>query len=491
MNIREKLYIDGQWVDSDCGKTTKVINPATGEIIANVQQASKQQIEQAIAAADKAYKETWGPMPAVQRSRIMHKIAAMITKDLDAIARVETQNVGKPIIESKNIDVPGAADTFEYFANISVDILGDTIPSPFGSVVMDYTIREPLGVIGAITPWNFPFLLAARKIATAIAAGNTVVIKPATLTPLSTLMLGEIFDKAGLPAGVVNIVPASGREIGEAFSSSPVVHEVTFTGSTSIGTGLMEQCGKSLKACTLELGGKSPAVVCSDCDIDETVAGALFGVFVNQGECCCGLTRLIVHQDVYDEFTSKFINAVKKIRVGDPLDENTQMGPLVDASHLETVMDYIESGKAEGATLACGGNRMSTGDYAKGLFVEPTVFADVTPEMRIWKEEIFGPVVTITKAANNEELVELANDTEYGLAASIWTRDLKTAHQMAGKIDAGTVWFNLHNFLFPAAPYCGFKSSGVGGELGKQSLLAMTKTKNVMINLMPEIFKWY
>ncbi len=491
MNVQEKLYVDGKFIDSDSGKTIEIANPANGEIIAKVHQASKAQISMAIDAAQKAFKETWGPMPAVQRSRIMHKIAQLITENLDAIAKIETQNVGKPIIESRNIDVPGAADTFEYFANISVDILGDTIPSPFGDAVLDFTVREPLGVVGAITPWNFPLLLAACKIATAIAAGNTVVLKPATLTPLSTLMLGEIFNQAGLPAGVVNILPASGRDIGEIFSSSPVVHEVTFTGSTSTGTGLMSQCGTSLKPCTLELGGKSPAIVCADCDIEETLAGVLFGVFINQGECCCGLTRLIVHTDIYDEFVPKFIGAVKKIRVGNPLDENIQMGPLVDPSHLKTVMDYIESGQADGATLACGGNRLTDADLAAGLYVQPTVFTDVTPEMRIWKEEIFGPVVTITKANDNNELIKLANDTEYGLAASIWTKDLKTAHQMAGKIQAGTVWFNLHNFLFPAAPYCGFKASGVGGELGKQSLLAMTKTKNIMVNLMQDTFKWY
>ncbi|HPS52316.1 MAG TPA: aldehyde dehydrogenase family protein [Phycisphaerae bacterium] len=489
--LTEKFYIDGKWVESDSGKTVTIINPANGQILANVHQASKEQIKQAIAAADKAFKETWGPMPAIQRSRIMHKIANLINENIEGLSAIETNNVGKPIIESRNVDIPGAADTFEFFANVSVDILGNTIPSPFGNAVMDYTIREPLGVIGAITPWNFPLLLAARKIATSIAAGNTIVIKPASLTPLSTLALGKIFDAAGLPAGVVNIVTASGRDIGEAFASSTTIHEVTFTGSTSTGTELMRQCASSRIPCTLELGGKSPAVICEDCDVEEAVAGTLFGVFINQGECCCGLTRLIVHQNVYDEFTSKFVSAAKKIRVGNPMDEKTQMGPVVDAGHLETVMEYIDSGKSQGATLACGGIRLAGDEFAKGFFVEPTVFTNVTPDMRIWREEIFGPVVTITKAKDNDELIELANDTDYGLAASIWTKNLKTAHWMSAKIEAGTVWFNLHNFLFPAAPYCGFKASGVGGELGKQSLIAMTKTKNVMINLMQDTFKWY
>lgn len=490
MKMRNQLFIGGEWVDATSKATIKVINPATGAKLADVQKASQKDIAAAIAAARKAFDGTWGPMNPAERSAWLHKVGDAILKNQEFLAQVETDDVGKPIFESRNIDVASGAATFHYFADICPEVMGEVQPSPFNQV-LDYTIREPVGVVGAIIPWNFPFLIACRKIATALAAGNTIVIKPSSWAPLSTLLLGEVFREAGVPAGVLNIVPSAGADAGQMFTESDVVGDVTFTGSTEIGTRLYSSCAPRLKGCTLELGGKSPALVLADCDMDETVAGTLFGVYLNQGECCCGLTRLIVHQDVYDAFVPKFVAGAKAIRVGLPRNEDTRMGPLVHPDHLKTVMGYVDSGRKEGASLLCGGNALKSGELAKGNFMEATVFADVTPKMKVWREEIFGPVVVIARASSVEQAVEMANDTHYGLAASVWTRDLKTAHTLAPRIRAGTVWFNLHNFVFPSAPYGGLGASGVGSELGKQGLLAMTRTKNVMVSLFPGGFKWY
>jgi len=490
MQIKNQLFIDGQWCDSSNGQSFEVINPATGDVITSVQQATREDIRRAVDSAQKAFDNVWRTMNPFERSAIIHKIGDAITDHLDALAGIETDDVGKPVFESINIDVAGGAATMHYFADIAVDLRGDVIPAPY-SEVLNYTLREPIGVVGAIIPWNFPFLIACRKIGSALAAGNTIVIKPATWAPLSTIQLGRIFEQAGLPEGVVNIIPAAGPDVGAVFSEAGPIKEVTFTGSTAIGAQLYESCSRNLKGCTLELGGKSPAIVLPDCDMEETIAGTLFGVYLSQGECCCAATRLIVHDDVYDEFVEGFVAASEAIKIGMPRDEDTRMGSLVHPEHLRTVMDYVAVGKEEGATVLCGGNRLTQGDFARGNFMEATVFADVKPSMRIWKEEVFGPVVTITKSDDIDEMVELANDSAYGLAASIWTTDLKNAHSLAARIEAGTVWLNLHNFVFPTAPYAGYKASGVGSELGRDGVLALTKTKSVMVSLFEGGFKWY
>lgn len=490
MELKNRLFIDGQWCDSSDGGTFDVINPATGDSITSVQKATKDDIRKAVAAARKAFESTWRDTNPFERGAVIHKIGDAIAENLDFLTGVETDDVGKPIFESANIDVPGAGATMHYFANIAVDLRGDLIPAPY-SEVLNYTVREPIGVVGAIIPWNFPFLIAARKIGSALAAGNTIVIKPATWAPLSTVQFGQLFEQAGLPPGVVNIIPAAGPDVGEVFTEEGPIDEVTFTGSTAIGAQLYEKCSHNLKGCTLELGGKSPAVVLPDCDVDETVAGTLFGVYLNQGECCCAATRLIVHGDVYDEFVDKFVAAAKAIKIGLPREEDCRMGPLVHPDHLKTVTDYVEWGKKEGATLLCGGNVLTDGELAKGNFMEATVFADVTRAMKIWREEVFGPVVTVTRSDDVDEMVELANDTSYGLAASIWTTNLKHAHSLARRIEAGTVWLNLHNFVFPSAPYAGYKASGVGSELGRDGVLALTRTKSVMVSLFQGGFQWY
>ncbi|MEO5367742.1 MAG: aldehyde dehydrogenase family protein [Magnetococcus sp. WYHC-3] len=490
MKIQNQLFIAGKWVNASSKATIRVVNPATGETLADVQKASPKDITAAITAARKAFDENWGTLNPAERGAWLHKVGDAIMRNQEFLAQVEADDVGKPIFESRNIDVASGAATFHYFADICAEVMGEVQPSPYNQV-FDYTIREPIGVVGAIIPWNFPFLIACRKIATALAAGNTMVIKPSSWAPLSTLLLGEIFQEVGMPAGVLNIVPAAGTEAGEVFANSDGVHDVTFTGSTEVGRHLYSACAPKLKGCTLELGGKSPGLVLPDCHVDETVAGTLFGAFLNQGECCCGLTRLIVHADVYDTVVNKFVAGAQAIRVGLPRNEETRMGSLVHSDHLKAVMGYVDTGKQEGATLLCGGKVLQSGDLSKGLFMAPTVFADVKPTMRVWREEIFGPVIVITKASSVDQAVAMANDTPYGLAASVWTTNLKMAHTIAPRINAGTVWFNLHNFVFPSAPYGGFGASGIGSELGKQGLLALTRTKNVMVSLFPDGFKWY
>ena len=490
MQLRNQCFIGGEWRNASDGGTVDIVNPATNATITAIQKATEADLHTAIGSAKTAFDTVWSKTTPFERSHFLHKVGEAIESNAQFLAELESDDVGKPIFESLNIDVASAAATFHYFADICVEVLGEVKASPYGEI-LDFTVREPLGVVGAIIPWNFPFLIAARKIGSALAAGNTMVIKPSTWAPLSTLMFGDLFTEAGVPAGVLNIVTAPGPATGKAFTDSPDIADITFTGSTAVGAGLYASCAPELKGCTLELGGKSPALVLADCDMEETVAGTLFGVFLNQGECCCGATRIIVDESIHDTFVERFVAATKAIKVGMPRDDDTRHGPLVHPEHLRSVLDYVESGKQEGATLACGGGAITEGPLAGGNFMEPTVFTDVTASMRIWKEEIFGPVVVIVKAKGVDDIVAQANDTGYGLAASIWTKDLKAAHTLSARVHAGTVWFNLHNFVFPSAPYGGYGMSGVGSELGKEGVLALTRVKNIMVSLFPDGFQWY
>jgi len=489
MKPQDRLFINGRYVEALGNKRIEVLNPATNETLAEVHRAEGKDFERAIDAAN-AIQGEWGQMTPWQRSAALHRVGDAIERNLEFLAQLETDDVGKPIFESRNVDIASGAATFHYFADACMALGGEVKPSPYNEV-LDYTVREPLGVVGAIIPWNFPFLIACRKIATALAAGNTMVIKPASWAPMSTLQLGQIFSEADVPPGVLNICPSSGSDAGKALAGSPMVEELSFTGSTQIGRLLYSGCCDPIKGITLELGGKSPGLVLPDCDLDETIAGTLFGAFLNQGECCCALTRLVVHEDIYDTFVPRFVEASRGIRVGMPREDDTRMGPMVHPDQLKSVMDLVQSGQDEGATLLCGGEILRDGALAKGNFMSPAVFADVKSGMRIWREEIFGPVVVITRAADVEDMVAQANDTNYGLAASVWTTNLKAAHTLARRIDAGTVWFNLHNFVFPSAPYAGYKESGLGSELGIEGLRAMTRVKNVMVSLFPNGFQWY
>lgn len=490
MKIRTQLYIDGQWRDASDGATFAVINPATGENLANVAKGTAADLRDAVDAAQRAYDQTWSKTTPSERGALLHKLADAVTANQEALAWIETDDIGKPIAESRNIDIPGAATALHYFADICHEVTGEMQPTPMNEV-LDYTLHEPLGVVGAIIPWNFPFLIAARKIGTALAAGNTLVLKPSSWGPLTTILFAELAEQVGIPAGVLNVVPSGGPVAGEVLTAAPEVGEISFTGSTEVGEWLYSACAPRLKGCTLELGGKSPGLVLPDCDLDETLAGTLFGVFLNQGECCCALTRMIVHDGIYDEFVPRFVAAAQQITLAPPRDECSRLGAMVHPDHLKQVMEYVEAGRAEGAKLLCGGNVRTDGEFGRGSYLEATIFADVTPSMRIWREEIFGPVVTVTRASDLDEMVALANDTHYGLAASVWTTNLKNAHILARRINAGTIWLNMHNFVLPGAPYGGFGSSGVGLELGKEGLRAQTRTKNVMVSLFPNGFQWY
>lgn len=485
------MFIDGKWVDSSSRKTLSVVDPSTNTEITRVPAGTAEDVAKAAAAAQRCFESgAWSRLTILQRSEILNRAGFLIRERVKELAELESRDVGKPLCETINFDVPGGGQTFNYFAGMAVDLCGDVIPAPVNEA-LNYTLREPIGVVGTIIPWNFPFLVACRKLASALAAGNCVVIKPATWAPLSTLALADILDEAGVPPGAVNVVTGTGSAAGAAMVGNPTIHDISFTGSTEVGKTVMEGCVGRLKRCGLELGGKSPAVILPDCDMDETIAGTLFGAYLAQGECCCAATRMLAHEAVYDEFVERFVAGAQAIRVGLPLAEGAQHSALIHKDHLAAVMKYVELGRKSSARLACGGSVLTEPPFDKGNFLPPTVFVDVDPNSIISREEIFGPVVVISKARDEADLIRMANDTNYGLAASIWTTNLKAGHRMAAKIQAGTVWMNLHNFVFATGPYGGYKDSGIGRELGREGLLAMTQTKSVMLSLYESGFKWY
>jgi acyl-CoA reductase-like NAD-dependent aldehyde dehydrogenase len=491
MILHDKLFIGGKWVASKKAAREVVLNPATNKPLGEITMATAKDVGLAVEAASKAFRQgAWHRKPLMERSAILHRIGDLIAKNADELAQIETADVGKPIKESRYIDVASGADTFHYFADLMVDIGGEVIPSAIPDI-MDYTIHEPLGVVAAIIPWNFPFLIGCRKLASALAAGNVVVIKPASLAPYSILRLADLMTEAGVPEGALGVVTGRGGTVGDALVALPQVNEISFTGSTSVGRTLMSCCSEKLKGVGLELGGKSPALILADADMDETLPGVLFGIFLNQGECCCAATRILVHKDIYDRFVPRLVEATRNLKVGLPDKDDTQMGALISADHMKTVTDYIADGKKAGAKVLCGGEMLARKDLAAGNFIAPAIFADVTRDMRIFQEEIFGPVATVTRCSSVDEMVTLANDSCYGLAASVWTTNLKAGHRIAAQLEAGTVWMNLHNFVLPMGPYGGYKLSGLGRELGRQGLLALTQTKNVMVSLMESPFKWY
>ncbi len=483
------MLIGGHKCQAQNGATLEVLNPATNEVVAEIPAATPGDVEAAVAAAQAAHEAgEWRNTPPAARGQVLLKAASLITDRAAEFARTETMDVGKPIVESEAFDIPMAADHLAYYGHLVVDLLGETIPVMPG--VFDYTLREPMGVVGEIIPWNFPCVLACRKLGPSLAAGNCVVLKPSTWAPLTTLMLADVFAEAGLPPGVLNIISGRGDTVGEALTAHPAVHKVSFTGSTEVGCMIMRHASEEAKCVGLEMGGKSPAVVLADADIDAAVAGILFGAFLNQGECCCAATRVCIDESVHDEFVAKFVARTRQIAMGDPMDRSTKLGPLVHPDHWHSVSSYIQRGIDEGATLLCGGPDRPAG-FARGNYLPCTVFDEVTPEMTVYREEIFGPVLTITSFRGVEALAAAANDTDYGLAASIWTTDLRHAHNLAARIAAGTVWLNVHNFVFSQAPYGGYKRSGLGRELGREGLLAYTETKNVIAWLGEEPFDWY
>jgi acyl-CoA reductase-like NAD-dependent aldehyde dehydrogenase len=478
-----KLLIGGAWVDSSDGKTFDTVNPATGEVLTQIAAATQADVEKAVAAARKAFDDAGGPwqkMTASERGKVLWKIADLIEQHIEELAEIETLDNGKPIFESRYVDLPTVADVFRYYAGWATKIHGETINSRPNAFT--YTLREPVGVVAAIVPWNFPLLLASWKIAPALATGNCVIWKPATQTSLSALRVGELMMEAGVPAGVINILPGPGAVVGMGLVKHPGVDKVAFTGSTVVGKEVMRSAADTVKRITLELGGKSPNIVFADSDLEAAVRGASTGIFYGKGEVCAAGSRLFVEKKIHDEFMSKLVDRTQKLKPGDPLDPKTRLGALVSEQQRNTGLGYIEAGKSEGAKLVAGGKRVSV-DGGKGYFVEPTIFDAVDNQMKIAQEEIFGPVLATIPFDDVEQVADLANQNIYGLAAAVWTNDIRKAHAVARRLKAGTVWVNAYNLYDVALPFGGYKQSGFGRELGMHAIEHYTELKSVWVNL--------
>ncbi|MEY4788276.1 MAG: hypothetical protein RLZ61_494 [Planctomycetota bacterium] len=475
----QKLFINGKWVNSISGKTFATLNPATGQEICKVAEADSADVDLAVKAARKAFESgPWKKMSAAERGRRINKLADLMEKNLPELAALESLDNGKPLRDSLNADLPLSIKAYRYYAGWCDKTHGKTIPVE--GEYFCYTKHEPVGVVGQIIPWNFPLLMTAWKWAPALATGCTIVLKPAEQTPLTALRMAELAQEADIPDGVINVVPGFGPTAGAAITSHMDIDKVAFTGEGSTGQLVMQAAAKSnLKRVSLELGGKSPNVVFADADLDAAVEGAYFGLFFNQGQCCCAGSRLFVEENIHDAFVEKLVARAKKQRVGDPFDMATTQGPQISQEQCDRIMGYIDVGVSEGANLLSGGKRVGS----KGYFIQPTIFSGVKDNMRIAKEEIFGPVMNILKFKDVDEVVQRGNKTFYGLAAAIWTKDITKAHRLANNLRAGTVWVNCYDVFDAAAPFGGFKMSGIGRELGEYALSLYTEVKTVYINL--------
>ncbi|MFQ5600701.1 MAG: aldehyde dehydrogenase family protein [Candidatus Krumholzibacteriia bacterium] len=474
------LYIGGEWRAASSGKRFATVNPADASVLGEVAEGDATDVAAAVEAAQAALDGPWGRMSASDRGQLLWRVGDLIVRHAAEIAALESADTGKPVGEARAIDVALTADCFHYYAGLATKIEGSTIPvrGPF----LTYTLREPIGVMGLITPWNFPVLLAARKLAVALAAGNAIVHKPASETPLSALRMAELAHEAGMPAGVWNVVPGRGSVAGAALVEHRDVGAIAFTGSTEVGRQLMRGAAGTLKKLALELGGKSPHIVLPDADLDDAAKFAMLGIFYNKGEVCTAGSRLFVDSSIHDEFMEKLVARSSKLVPGDPRDPRTRLGPLVSAKQLETVQRYVESGKQEGARLLLGGERSGVPN-PDGFYFKPTIFDGVSPDMTIAREEIFGPVLATLRFDSLDDLVTMANASEYGLAAGIWTRDIKKAHTLARRLKAGTVWVNTYNMFDSAAPYGGYKASGFGRESGVAAIESYTQLKTVWVDL--------
>ena len=474
-----KMVIDGKPVDAATGETFDVIDPATGQAITQVPRGGVQDIDAAVAAARAAFEDRrWSGLRPGKRTEILFKVAELIKRNITELAQLESIDSGKPIALSSG-EIWSAGECFRYYSGWPTKVYGETNPSDDNMFV--YTLREPLGVCGGIIPWNFPLIMAAWKVAPALAFGNTVVLKPAEQTPLTALRLAELCLEAGVPEGVVNVVPGFGHEAGQALAQHPDVDKIAFTGSTEVGRKILHASEGNLKRVTLELGGKSPNIVFSDANLKRASRGSMTGVFLNSGQVCTAGTRILVEKSVHDEFVSALVDATNSMKVGHPLEDDTGMGPVVSAEQFERVMGYIDIGKSEGAEVAAGGGAVEGMDG--GYFVHPTVFTGVRNDMQIAQEEIFGPVAAVIEVDDVDEAVRVANDTMYGLAAAVWTTDLSKAHRVARGIKAGTVWVNTAGLFDPTTSFGGYKQSGFGRELGRHSVETYTQTKSVWVNL--------
>lgn len=472
------LYINGSYVHSTSGKTFETVNPATEEVIATVSEAEKEDVDLAVEAARKAYEEgPWSTLTTAERTHLIYTFANLIEEHRVELAQLETLDNGKPYQQALEDDVDGTVDHFRYYAGWATKTFGQTIP--ISSDYLNYTVHEPVGVVGQIIPWNFPLAMASWKLGAALATGCTVVIKPAEQTPLSLLYVAQLLKQAGFPDGVVNIVPGFGPVAGEAIATHTGIDKVAFTGSTVVGKQIMKQAADQVKNITLELGGKSPNIVFADAELEEAIEGAFQGIMYNHGQNCSAGSRIFVERSIYDYVLEKLVERAKGLTLGDGFDDQTDMGPLISRKQLDRVLGYVQKGEEEGAKVLVGGKRA----FDKGYFMQPTIFADATDDMTIAREEIFGPVVVVFPFDTVEEAIERANNSDYGLAAGVWTENIKKAHYVASKLQAGTVWINDYGLEMEGAPFGGYKQSGIGRELGSYALQEYTEVKSVWVRM--------
>lgn len=484
-----QMWIDGEWTDSASGKTRAILDPGNGETLGKVPEGNAEDVERAVKAARRAFDDgPWRKTSAQDRGKLLWKIAEGLRARTKEFAELETRNNGKPLRESE-FDVADAANCFEFYAGLATKIHGETMEVPSPS--LSFVLREPLGVCAQIIPWNYPLLMAAWKLAPALAAGNTCVLKPSELTPLTALKLGKVLEEVSLPPGVVNLVTGTGPDVGEPMALHPRVDKVAFTGGTATGRKVMTNAAVTMKKVSLELGGKNPNVVFADCDFDAAVDGALFAAFANQGEVCSAGSRLLVEESIHKKFVEEMVKRTQKIKMGHGLTAGVNLGPLISAAHQQKVESYLKIGVEEGARLACGGKRGQDEALKRGFFVEPTIFDHVTPKMRVAREEIFGPVLSVLSFKTEEEAIDLANDTEYGLAAAVWTKNIHRGLRVVKAIRAGITWVNTYHLTYNEMPWGGYKQSGTGRELGLYGIEEYLETKQVNLHLDEAPVRWF
>ena len=483
------LLIDGRQVPAQSGETFEVLNPATNEVIARVAKGGEADVEAAVASARQAFESgAWPKLNGMERQRLMIKLADLLRANAEELAVLETTSCGKPIAESRG-DLANAALTVEYYAGLAPRVTGETLP--IAPDLLDYTLREPLGVCACIVPWNFPLLIALWKVAPALATGNTVVLKPASYTPLTALRLGELALEAGFPPGVLNVIAGPGALVGRALAGHPDVDKVSFTGETETGRDIQRLAAGTIKKVSLELGGKSPNIIFPDADIEAAINGSLLAIYGNAGQRCTARSRLLLHAGVHEEFIDRFVDKARRIRIGDPLRDQTQMGPLVSRSQVERVSEFINTAQQEGGVVVSGGQRPDDPALARGNFLQPTVIDQVRPEMHVAREEVFGPVLAVLPFEDEESVIQTANNVQYGLAATIWTRDIARAHRIARRLRAGNISINYPTVNLVGAPFGGYKQSGMGRELGPHAIESYTQVKNVVVNLSDIGLDWF